>query len=51
MFQSFNKFIILSLQIVIKCQHFMNISYFYEYMHVEKLLLFKINTIVIVNIE
>ena len=42
-FQSFNKFTILSLQIVIKCQHFINISYFYVYRHVEKLLLFKIN--------
>ena len=38
------KLTILSLQIVIKCQHFINISYFYVYMHVEKLLLFKINT-------
>ena len=38
------KFTILSLQIVIKCQHFINISYVYVYMHVEKLLLFKINT-------
>ena len=44
-FQSFIKCTILSLQIVIKCQHFINISYFYVYMHVEKLLLFKINTI------
>ena len=41
---SFNKLTILSLQIVIKCQHFINISYFYAYMDVEKLLLFKINT-------
>ena len=43
-FQSFNKLTILSLQIVIKCQHFINISYSYVYMHMEKLLLFKINT-------
>ena len=43
--ENFNKLTILSLQIVIKCQHFINISYFCVYMHVEKLLLFKINTI------
>ena len=43
-FQSFNKCTILSLQIVTKCQHFINMFYFYVYMHVEKLLLFKINT-------
>ena len=49
-FQSFNKCTILSLQIVIKCQHFFNISYFYVYMHVDRLLLFKINTTLIVNI-
>ena len=39
---------------MIKCQHFVNVSYFYVYMHMEKLLLFKINTTkhtVIVNIE
>ena len=42
-FHSFNKFTILSLQIVIKCQHFINISFVYVYMHDEKLLLFKIN--------
>ena len=36
-FQSFNKFTILCLQIVITCQHFINISYFYVYRHVEKL--------------
>ena len=42
--ESLNKLTILSLQIVIKCQHFINISYFYVYVHVEKLLLFKINT-------
>ena len=42
--ESFNKLTILSLQIVIKCQHFINIFYFYVYMHEEKLLLFKINT-------
>ena len=43
-FQSFYKFTIMSLQIVIKCQHLINISYFYVYRHVEKLLLFIINT-------
>ena len=48
-FQSFNKFTILSLQIVIKCQHFIDISY--VYMHVEKLLLLKINTTCNINIE
>ena len=41
---SFNTLTILSLQIVIKYKHFINISSFYVYMHVEKLQLFKINT-------